>query len=101
MRFALGAALLAAVYPAVRWLTRNPSDALLAQLAVLALWYFDPTLRWSWLGGTLDTGLNAVPYVGALKNAVEVVRGDVLEVESVVSALEGIVPHLTVSNTQD
>lgn len=27
------------------------------------------------VGGTMDTGLNAVPLVGALKNVVEVVRG--------------------------
>ncbi len=42
-----------AVYPAARWLTSNRIDAFIAQLAVLALWYFDPTLRWNWLGGTL------------------------------------------------
>lgn len=27
------------------------------------------------VSGTLDTGLNAVPFVGALKNIAEVVRG--------------------------
>ena len=27
------------------------------------------------LSGSLDTGLNAMPFVGALKNAIEVVRG--------------------------
>jgi hypothetical protein len=27
------------------------------------------------LGGTLDSALNAVPFLGALKNAAEVVRG--------------------------
>ena len=27
------------------------------------------------VSGTLDTGLNAVPLVGALKNAVEILRG--------------------------
>jgi len=27
------------------------------------------------ISGALDTGLNAVPYLGATKNAVEVVRG--------------------------
>lgn len=27
------------------------------------------------VSGTLDTGLNAVPFVGALKNAAEIVRG--------------------------
>jgi hypothetical protein len=42
-----------AVYPAVRLLSSNRKDAFIAQTAVLALWYFDPTLRWNWLGGTL------------------------------------------------
>jgi hypothetical protein len=42
-----------AVYPAALWLTSKRADAFLAQLAVLALWFFDPTLRWNWLGGTL------------------------------------------------
>jgi hypothetical protein len=27
------------------------------------------------IGGTLDTGLNAVPFVGLAKNAVELARG--------------------------
>lgn len=27
------------------------------------------------VGGTMDTGLNAVPFVGALKNVAEVIRG--------------------------
>jgi len=27
------------------------------------------------VSGTLDTGLNATPFVGALKNAVEILRG--------------------------
>ena len=27
-------------------------------------------------GGLADTGINAIPYVGALKNIVEVVRGE-------------------------
>jgi hypothetical protein len=27
------------------------------------------------VGGTVDTALNAIPFVGALKNAAEVVRG--------------------------
>jgi hypothetical protein len=31
--------------------------------------------RKGWFGGTLDTGLNAVPFVGAVKTAVEVARG--------------------------
>jgi hypothetical protein len=31
--------------------------------------------RKGWLGGSIDTGLTAVPFVGALKTAVEVVRG--------------------------
>lgn len=28
------------------------------------------------LGGSIDTGLNAIPYVGALKNVVELFLGD-------------------------
>jgi hypothetical protein len=27
------------------------------------------------VSGTLDTGLNAMPFVGVLKNAVEILRG--------------------------
>jgi hypothetical protein len=27
------------------------------------------------VGGSLDTGINAVPFVGALKNGLEIVRG--------------------------
>jgi hypothetical protein len=27
------------------------------------------------VSGTLDTGLNAMPFVGAMKNVVEIVRG--------------------------
>jgi hypothetical protein len=27
------------------------------------------------VGGTMDTGLNAVPFVGALKNVAEMIRG--------------------------
>jgi hypothetical protein len=27
------------------------------------------------VSGTLDTGLNAMPFVGALKNAAEIIRG--------------------------
>jgi hypothetical protein len=27
------------------------------------------------VGGSLDTGINAVPFVGALKNGVEILRG--------------------------
>jgi hypothetical protein len=27
------------------------------------------------VSGTLDTGLNATPFVGALKNAAEIIRG--------------------------
>ena len=28
------------------------------------------------LGGTVDTGLNAIPYLGAIKNAIELFVGD-------------------------
>jgi hypothetical protein len=31
--------------------------------------------RKGWIGGTLDTGLDAIPFIGALKAAVEVARG--------------------------
>ena len=31
--------------------------------------------RKGWLGGTVDTTLNAIPVVGALKTVAEVVRG--------------------------
>jgi hypothetical protein len=31
--------------------------------------------RKGFLGGALDTGLNAIPFVGAAKNAVEFARG--------------------------
>ena len=31
--------------------------------------------RKGFFGGILDTGLNAVPFVGAAKNTVELVRG--------------------------
>ena len=31
--------------------------------------------RKGFLGGTLDTGLNAMPMVGAVKNAAEIYRG--------------------------
>ena len=35
-----------------------------------------PTIRRKGvISGTLDTGLNAIPFVGAAKNAVELVRG--------------------------
>lgn len=33
--------------------------------------------RKGFIGGAADTALNAVPYVGAAKNAVELVRGDI------------------------
>jgi hypothetical protein len=36
---------------------------------------FSTMRRKGMLGGVLDTGLNAVPIVGAAKNVVEVVRG--------------------------
>ena len=32
--------------------------------------------RKGWLGGMVDTGLNAIPFVGALKNGVEVLSRD-------------------------
>jgi hypothetical protein len=32
--------------------------------------------RKGWLGGIVDTGLNAVPFVGALKNGIELLTSD-------------------------
>lgn len=31
--------------------------------------------RKGWLGGATDTALNAIPFVGAVKNTAEVIRG--------------------------
>jgi hypothetical protein len=31
--------------------------------------------RKGWVGGATDTALNAIPFVGALKNTAEVIRG--------------------------
>lgn len=43
--------------------------------AIAAATVFATIRRKGVVSGTLDTGLNAVPFVGALKNAVEIVRG--------------------------
>jgi hypothetical protein len=34
--------------------------------------------RKGWLGGIVDTGLNAIPFVGALKNGLEVLSRDLI-----------------------
>ena len=34
--------------------------------------------RKGWLGGIVDTGLNAIPFVGALKNGVELLTRDLI-----------------------
>ena len=41
------------VYPAVRWFGLPKLDAFAAQIAGLALWYFDPLANWFWEGGPL------------------------------------------------
>jgi hypothetical protein len=44
--------------------------------AVVALATIGATMRRKgFFGGLLDTGLNAIPFVGAAKNAAEIVRG--------------------------
>jgi hypothetical protein len=43
--------------------------------AIAAATVYATVRRKGMLGGALDTGLNAVPFVGALKNTIEVVRG--------------------------
>jgi len=44
--------------------------------AVVALATIGATMRRKgFFGGLLDTGLNALPFVGAAKNAAEIVRG--------------------------
>jgi hypothetical protein len=44
--------------------------------AVVALYTIGATIRRKGVvGGTLDTVLNAIPFVGAVKNTAEVVRG--------------------------
>ena len=42
---------------------------------IAAATVFSTIRRKGVVSGTLDTGLNAVPFVGALKNAAEIVRG--------------------------
>lgn len=43
--------------------------------AIAAATVYATVRRKGVFGGALDTGLNAVPFVGALKNTVEVIRG--------------------------
>lgn len=43
--------------------------------AIAAATVFATVRRKGMMGGALDTGLNAVPFVGALKNTIEVMRG--------------------------
>lgn len=44
--------------------------------AVIAVATIGATIRRKGVvSGTLDTGLNATPFVGAIKNAVEILRG--------------------------
>jgi hypothetical protein len=41
------------------------------------------------LGGTIDTALNAIPLLGAVKNAIEIVRGDFIPDRTVPAAASG------------
>ena len=64
----------------VRWGGARLSRRLTRELpivgAVVALATIGATMRRKgFFGGLLDTGLNAVPFVGAAKNAAEIVRG--------------------------
>jgi hypothetical protein len=44
--------------------------------AAIALYTLGSAIRRKgFLGGTMDTALNAVPFVGGVKNAAEVIRG--------------------------
>jgi hypothetical protein len=43
--------------------------------AIAAATIFSTVRRKGVVSGTLDTGLNAMPFVGALKNGVEILRG--------------------------
>lgn len=43
--------------------------------AIAAATIFSTVRRKGVVSGTLDTGLNAIPFVGALKNAAEIIRG--------------------------
>jgi hypothetical protein len=42
---------------------------------IAAATIFSTIRRKGVISGTLDTGLNAVPFVGALKNVAEIIRG--------------------------
>ena len=64
----------------VRWGGARLSRRLTRELpilgAVVALATVGATMRRKgFFGGLVDTGLNAIPFVGAAKNAAEIVRG--------------------------
>jgi hypothetical protein len=64
----------------VRWggarLSRRISRELPVIGAVVALATIGATVRRKgFFGGLVDTGLNAIPFVGAAKNAAEILRG--------------------------
>ena len=64
----------------VRWggarLSRRLSRELPIVGAVVAIATIGATVRRKgFFGGLIDTGLNAIPFVGAAKNAAEIVRG--------------------------
>jgi hypothetical protein len=64
----------------VRWGGARMSRRLSRELpfvgAIVALATVGATMRRKgFFGGIVDTGLNAIPFVGAAKNAAEIVRG--------------------------
>jgi hypothetical protein len=64
----------------VRWggarISRRLSRELPFVGAIVALATVGATMRRKgFFGGIVDTGLNAIPFVGAAKNAAEIVRG--------------------------
>ena len=65
---------------ATRWAGARASRRLSRSMpwigAAIALATLATTVRRKgWLGGAADTALNAIPFVGALKNTAETVRG--------------------------
>jgi hypothetical protein len=63
-----------------RWVGARTSGRLARSLpwigiAIAAATVLSSMRRKGVISGAMDSGLNAVPYVGAAKNAVEVVRG--------------------------
>ncbi|MGH2538180.1 MAG: hypothetical protein ACRDHL_12355, partial [Candidatus Promineifilaceae bacterium] len=66
-----------ALYPAGRLFGLGRAPALLSQMAGLALWWLDPTLRWVWQGSTLcfSVAVYAAPLVVAAGTRLVAGRG--------------------------